>query len=924
MSADTPEPIHKPLRRGRMHYSIAVLLFALAILPLSGAAWFAVGEVNRADRAQNNAASVEVSTQRVVRLIELQTRILAEKNLSSTVEGVRDVGLRVSLIDALTGFDLPSELAEVRTQVDELIAELEMTEAAERISFIRDQFDADGESVGQNFEQLEAIVAGEVNTTMDALLSSAGGVKNGGDLVTSLVVLRSTTIARQAVSQQFSTFFAIQFSGDRANEAQRSALTSQRSIQLKAISESTRMSPADSLAAAALEDIKNSEDVQRFNEAVEGLINSSRIDADGNSDRSLSNILNGVDRVAFAFGSSTSTIDLHFDLVDAAGDDVLMAGRQLRREAEGASNRAVTAIAGLILMSILFTTLAIYAIGRPVSKLAETARRISDGDSEARFRGRWFPDEIRDAGEAINDAALHLELVEKQALALAEGELDHPVLGRIPSSKLGASLQRTVSALASSLQDREEFRLRVAHEASHDGLTQLANRNASLAHLDNGLRRANENDTLVAVLFIDLDGFKAVNDNSGHHAGDLVLRSTAKRLLQNVRRGDLVGRIGGDEFVVIAEQVEGVTEAKQLASRILSALSEPVQIDGATVSIGASVGIALSNGRDTISSACLLRDADLAVYKAKSSGRGRIEVCDDALRADMLMRADLERSLVRAIAEDEFELHYQPIMNPIKKSVEGFEALIRWERPGHGMQFPDSFIPFAERSDLIVEIDKWVVKAAVRQLVMWDEHHLHSDVPIAINISSRHLSSPNFVKDVMNPLVENRIPPTRIIIEVTESALLDDVRDAAAKLQALRSVGVRISIDDFGTGYTSLAHLRTLPIDILKIDKSFTNDPTAISLVKLIIDIGHLLGARITAEGIETDEQAQLLTSMGCDDLQGYLYGRPQPPAKMDLPRRRSRLRARNAGWSQSRGHEPVDGTESSSRAITTSDVHVS
>ena len=537
-------------------------------------------------------------------------------------------------------------------------------------------------------------------------------------------------------------------------------------------------------------------------------------------------------------------------------------------------------LGGLALASIVVALAATRAIALPVRRLAGAARQIRDGDTKPEMVPDRGPTEVREAAQAINEAAAHLALAERQALALSEGDLDHESLRERASGKLGSSLQTAVSTLAASLQEREDFRLRMTHEATHDGLTQLPNRNASIAQLQRGLARTERGGHLLAVLFIDLDNFKDVNDLHGHHAGDMVLRTVAQRLAGAVRDGDHVGRLGGDEFLVIAEPVMNYDEALSIARRVQVDVTAPIQIDTVTVSISVSIGIALSDLCPGDSSA-LLRDADLAVYRAKNFGRGRIERCDEALRAEMAERADLEQALRVAVADNEFVLHYQPIVEPRTETTVGYEALIRWNRPGHGLISPVGFIPFAERSDLIIAIDKWVIRNVSRQIEAWEQEGRFTAIPVSINVSGRHLASPDFVANIVGPLDEHNVDPTRIIIEVTESSLLDDLTTAAIKLQNLRHRGVRTAIDDFGTGYTSLADLKSLPIDILKIDRSFTNDDSAASLVQLIINTGHLLGATVTAEGIETRSQATSIGDMGTDELQGFLYGYPQPASEL-------------------------------------------
>jgi diguanylate cyclase (GGDEF)-like protein len=431
------------------------------------------------------------------------------------------------------------------------------------------------------------------------------------------------------------------------------------------------------------------------------------------------------------------------------------------------------------------------------------------------------------------------------------------------------------------LSQHDEFRRRLAHEAAHDGLTNLPNRNASLAQLTRSLARTTRSGSQLAVLFIDLDHFKDVNDGLGHQAGDTVLAEVAQRLVMHVREGDHVGRLGGDEFVVIAEPVHDIDEAVHLSERILGALAKPFAIDGSSVVVGASIGIALSDGRQLTSDE-LIRDADLAVYRAKATGRGGIEICDEELRNEHAEAADLESALRRAIDQGELLVHYQPIVDGRTRRLHALEALVRWQRPGFDALIPpDQFIGFAERTNLIIDLDCWVLQEVAAQIARWKSDPDVVTVPVAINTSRRHLADAGFVDDILTPLRQHGLEPSDIIIEVTESALLDDLASAAAKLQVLRGAGVSIAIDDFGTGYTSLAHLRSLPVDVLKIDRAFsmnaTRDANDASIVKLIIDTGHLLGATVTAEGVETELEAAKLIDLGSDNLQGYLFARPRP-----------------------------------------------
>lgn len=862
-------------RRG---YRIGVVLALLSVVPLVGAASFAVLEVVEARAELDRVQEVDESVQDLVALSELRTRLLDEQNWTAAESGIEQLGLTPGIVVALTGINVPEQAAVAATSVDDVVDDLALDDVAMTLRDIRADTDSSLAETGLRYQELERSVALMSQERLDRVLWVAGEVSDSGPLIQSLQILEAATVARQSISAEFNHFFGAQFSdfADRTDEL--TALIGRSMLRDEAMAKMTRLVSVESATRDTLDLIDASESAQAFDMAAlslveENLLGSAR-------EAALTSVLSDLDEVARTFEDSSVATGLYLDLVNAAGDDVYAASAAASERAQRRDQRALIALATLAIASIAAALAATRAIARPIHLLALAARRIRDGDARTSLVVESGPSEVREAARAINEAGSHLALAERQALALAEGDLDHDSLRETSSGALGASLQSAVQTLAASLHEREEFRRRMTHEATHDGLTGLPNRNASLHHLQSAVARVTRSHGDLAVLFVDLDGFKEVNDTLGHHAGDAVLRCSAQRLVAASRDGDHVGRLGGDEFVVIAEPVADGDEALAIARSIHAALSMPITVDSTALTVGASIGVALSS-QSSGTAGDLLRDADLAVYKAKDLGRSRIELCDDDLRAAMAKRADLEQALRRALMDDEFVLYYQPIVEPKTGGTVGYEALIRWNRPDHGLVAPDDFIPFAERSDLIVHIDRWVLRNVAHQIVAWDGHGVMGDIPVSINISGRHLASKKFVSNIIGPLDEYGIDPSRIIIEITESALLDDLTSAAVKLQHLRNRGIRTAIDDFGTGYTSLAHLKSLPVDILKIDRSFTADDSAASLVQLIIDTGHLLGATVTAEGIETPDQARLLGAMGSDDLQGYLYGRPVPAGEL-------------------------------------------
>jgi len=433
---------------------------------------------------------------------------------------------------------------------------------------------------------------------------------------------------------------------------------------------------------------------------------------------------------------------------------------------------------------------------------------------------------------------------------------------------------------------RESVRLRdvaqddLAHQAAHDSLTQLANRARALEMIEAGLSRAQRSGGLVGLLFVDLDHFKSINDTYGHAAGDEVLRETARRMRVEVRAGDTVGRLGGDEFVICVEAPDSEAAVVGLAERLVSAISAPVRIAGSALVVTASIGVAVV--RDGATDAdLLLYEADTAAYRAKAQGRGRAEIFDEALRREHQARIELEAAIRTGLDEGQFLLHYQPIVEVVSRSTVGYEALVRWNRPGHGLVQPDDFIPTAELSNLICDLGRWVLREATSQLAEWSATHL-TDVTVAVNVSGRQLASTGIVADVVAALEAADLSADRLVLEITETVLVDQPM-ALAHLRSLQELGVAISIDDFGTGYTSIGQMQNLSVDTLKIDRSLlaSSAPGAGELVRLVVHAAHAFGLKVVGEGVEQENQLVSLERSECDFAQGFLFARPQPASRL-------------------------------------------
>jgi diguanylate cyclase (GGDEF)-like protein/PAS domain S-box-containing protein len=428
------------------------------------------------------------------------------------------------------------------------------------------------------------------------------------------------------------------------------------------------------------------------------------------------------------------------------------------------------------------------------------------------------------------------------------------------------------------ITDQKRAEQALSHSAFHDSLTGLANRALFHDRLEHALDRTARSGLGVAVVYLDLDGFKMVNDSRGHEAGDQVLREVATRVTSAVRNLDTVSRLGGDEFAILIEESARVMdEAETVAERVLQSLTAPFIVDVQQIVLSASIGIAIGDVSCTASS--MMRDADVAMYKAKTTGKARWALYEPEMRNAALDRLELESDLHKAVDEHQLRLVYQPIIRLQSNEIVGFEALLRWDHPTRGVINPDNFIPIAESSGTIVGIGRWVLEEACRTAAQWQRTYPAEPLTMAVNLSARQLAAPDIVGDVANALVRSGFGAASLILEMTESVLVQDAETATRRLQALRALGVRLAIDDFGTGYSSLSYLRQFPIDILKIDKSFTNTIVDHShvppIVHGLLDLAKTLEMTTVAEGIELEVQRDSLRDQHCEFGQGFFFSKP-------------------------------------------------
>ncbi len=422
--------------------------------------------------------------------------------------------------------------------------------------------------------------------------------------------------------------------------------------------------------------------------------------------------------------------------------------------------------------------------------------------------------------------------------------------------------------------ERKRAEAQIAFLANHDALTHLPNRTTFGKRVEDAVARLRRGGSF-AIHCIDLDHFKQVNDTLGHALGDQLLRAVTDRLRDCVRDGDTVARLGGDEFAILQNDITGPEQVADLADRIVRTLSQPYVIEGHDIIVAASIGIALSPN-DGRTHGVLLKSADAALYKAKEDGRRTWRFFELAMDETLQARHALEGDLRRAVQNHEFEVFFQPLLEARSSQIRSFEALVRWRHPGRGLVMPDQFISVAEEIGVIKDIGRWVMEAACREAVRWPPH-----MRVAVNVSTIQLRDADFVDVVIDALTASGLSPDRLELEITESVFMASTTQITPLLTALRGIGVRFAIDDFGTGYSSLSTLRAFPFDKIKIDRSFVRDmvvaEAAGQIIRTILALGKSLGMRVTAEGVETRSQLHFLEQEGCDEIQGYLVGRPMP-----------------------------------------------
>ena len=870
-------------RARRTGWPVWTRLVGLVLVPLVGIVLVAVPSVRDRLEVVEGTETTEERVAALNALLDLRFSLTSEAESEETQMRSRAYGLTSEAASRLIGFDLEGRTVETRVEVDRMMDRAAVrspdvaADVAALIARVRAEADSDEPSVAHaHLAYVKAIgrVGDGTTRVLDALASSAtspSGQARGLETATNRLVIAFDLVT--AGQNQLDALFRLIVPGASVASGlgpARTDLITHRAVYDNAERELRRSGSA--ATDAELDALTARPDVQTFRGAVERVLAS-----EGATTFRL-------DELAATFRAGIARTAYFRTLVDTAASEATAIAHLRRVEAVDRLRAEIAIIVAVVVASALAALLIAWSITRRLRRLAARAGQVSQGQLGGEPADERGPRQVTVVARALNDTVANLRQIEQQASALARGDLNEAVLAVPVAGVLGESIHATVHGLSLAWREREELQQRLAHQANHDLLTALPNRKAAMEALELALGRAHRHGEAVAVLFIDLDGFKRPNDTYGHHVGDRILRICAERLGSTVRAGDALARLGGDEFVVITERLSSPRHAVELGQRIIEVLSEPLDVDGVVTRVGASVGVGMSlDGRATPLD--LLRDADNAVHRAKKLGKGRVELFDEGARDELAAQAELERDLRVALERRDLHLHYQPVTDTMTGGVHGFEALCRWERDGVPVS-PAAFIPVAEQSDLVNDIGRWALVEATTQLAAWNRDGRFDGAYVAVNVSGRHLLSSSLVADVEAALAASGLPARQLVIEITETVIVTDLLTAVAHLEAVRALGVRVALDDFGTGYTSIGQLWRLPIDVLKIDGSFVRHlETAHDhvIVELMIEVAHTLGLGLVAEGVETTTQHDTLKALHCDAIQGFLIARPQSPEQLTV-----------------------------------------
>jgi diguanylate cyclase (GGDEF)-like protein len=877
----------------RRNVGVGTLLVALVLIPLSGMTMLGVSMISTRRTTVEHSRHVQESLSRIDALIALREALHYEQTAADARLRAAQLGMTPAQAGVVFGFAGDVHAARARSATDMALASFGQTimpmgvmpstapptdvAALRRLRAAVDSGAISPADAERDYDALDAQAENSLRSLLDELASMTGRIDQGSLVWDALEALHAASDGLGAGASEVNAMTALSLDSGSAGQLERTLADLGHAT---ALYEQARDRFHDAGVPGSSNDwtaIENNPAIARYSEALAVAEADPPATADG--------YRRGRAAVLAEIGGGLRRDQLLFGLVARSSAKVHSTATELVSAATAQYRDWTIGLVALALTTILVALALARFITRPIRRLAELARAVSGGSLDVKHGPTAGPKETGVVARAFDDLVSNLRLLESKSRALANCDFGDPSLSEPLPGQLGRSIESSVQTLSGSIEEREKLQHRLADQATHDALTGLYNRAAALNALEHSLARTRRTGDVVGLLYVDLDDFKRANDTHGHQVGDQILKDVAARMRDVVRGGDLLARLGGDEFLVIAERIGDAVEAAALARRLIDAVAFPTEHEGLHFSVGASVGIALA--LDNVDDpGQLLARADMALYRAKQGGRANIEIFDKSLQDELTHRTDVEQALAAALAEgsSELVLHYQPVIDSGDGHLTALEALVRWQRPGSGLLPPGEFIPVAEASDLIIDLDFWVMRRVAAQIAAWHEQPELNGVVVAVNISGRHLLSQQLDTHLQTVIDDTGVDPRRLIFEITETVLVSDLPTAADELEKIRARGVRIAIDDFGTGYTSISHLQRLPVDTIKIDRSFVSQvdqPRDQSLVRMVTDLSHHMGVNVVAEGVETSAQRKVLQGLGCDSLQGFLISRPIPAGEI-------------------------------------------
>ncbi len=889
--------------------SITTRLGALLLIPIVGLSSLTVDRAIERHHVVVVSRSIREDAALTARLIDLSVDLDRELDVALGFARALDSGLSPALVSPFLNYDLGSSLVEsqeslgesfgaLRQQreihhfdeplpaIDGLIAmETEITQIMRRIP--------SGENSATEVERVHrearALLLQALEIEIGDLWKSQAGI---GDAVNLTAAIRTNEAAIDVVSA--ARLEAISISAYLLPEIQSEAVDAE--IELAVVQSNLRytlevlkrdIAPSLTDELTGLLSSEAWKDYERFRDEVNGgSIQAVELqDDDGNV-----NLAGGVAMARLVHSTFSARTEVLTDFQAAANQQMVIEAGQIQAGAEASRRTALLLVLFSTILTVIGAVATIRSILVPLSELKDRATRISEGLIEPDDYEWVGPRDLDAVDGAFDDLTSSLGAVVRQADLWAKGELDNAELNTTIAGPLGESIHASVEKLR-QLTERLEY------QANHDALTRLPNRAALLGHLEQNLTGSVDRRTPSTVMLLDLDGFKQANDSYGHLVGDEVLCRVADRLRARTT-GHVIGRLGGDEFMVIIDKALDDEEVLLLGEAILVSISDPFVSSAGIVALSTCIGVVTTGTGMWLSPSEMLQRADVALYEGKAQGPSSMIVFDQSLHDSVLNQAALQSRLRIALDRDELELHYQPILG--HNGAFDVEALTRWRPAGEAPIPPDIFIAAAEKSDLILDLDEWVLDRACAQLAEWSTSRTMFNVSISINISGRHVANDQLPGRVARALERHGIEPARLLIEVTETELIPSIEQAVGVLSQLRGIGVRLAIDDFGTGYASVAHLRRVQFDRIKIDGAFVSaldDPTERAIASLLVSLGVDLELEVVAEGVETSEQVKWAIQAGCTELQGYFFARPMCATEVEeaMPT----IQANAAGWFQ-------------------------